>query len=370
MARTLVSCDDHMDMAYVPRDLWQSRVPAAVRDRAPKVEETPSGPLWVREGERWGVSGSKRADGRKVVFDMLGLPEEAEPGVFRPASPKYRLEDMERDGIYAQVIYGFLDWSFRDHSLKADCMQAYNTWLWEGLCSASPDRLVGLANLPGHDPEGSVGELYRVLDMGLRGAVFDCFKAAKPIFDMAWEPLWSAAEETGAVISVHIGGGTHQSFPVTNSPVRDWASIARVSIVGMQLDEILTCIIMSGILIRHPKLKMVLGESGIGWIPFVLERMEWEQENYAGLAEGIPIAVPPTELFRRQMYATFQDEKLGVRLIPDLGVDNAMWASDYPHGDGTYPHSPEAVERIFEGVSPAITEKVVDTNCRGLYGIA
>ena len=215
MARTLVSCDDHMDMAYVPRDLWQSRVPAAVRDGAPKVEETPSGPLWVREGERWGVSGSKRADGRKVVFDMVGLPEEAEPGVFRPASPKYRLEDMERDGIYAQVIYGFLDWSFRDHSLKADCMQAYNTWLWEELCSASPDRLVGLANLPGHDPEGSVGELYRVLDMGLRGAVFDCFKAAKPIFDMAWEPLWSAAAETGAVIRVHIGGdllGLHQAL--------------------------------------------------------------------------------------------------------------------------------------------------------------
>src|SRR5437762_6665412 len=100
----VISADDHMDLAYVPPTLWQERVPAEWRDRAPRVVREPSGPMWVKEGRPWAIWGSKRADNRKVVFDLAGLPEEPEPGVFRPASPGFRLADMDRDGVYAQVI--------------------------------------------------------------------------------------------------------------------------------------------------------------------------------------------------------------------------------------------------------------------------
>ena len=360
----LISCDDHMDLAYVASDLWQSRVPAKLRERAPSVKETPKGPVWFREGERWGIYGSKRADGRKVVFDEIDLPEEPEPGVFRPASPRYRIEDMDRDGIHAEVIYGFLDWSFRDHDLQAVCMQAYNSWLWEALCSADPDRLVGIAALPANDPGTIVAELHRVLKIGFRGATFDAFTAAKPIFDPIWEPLWTSVEETGVALSVHIGGG----YSMLSSAPREWALPARAAICGVQMDEVLSSVIFSGILERHPKMSLVLGESGIGWIPFVLERLDWELDNYQGHG-GFSMSMRPSELFRRQMYATFQDEKLGVRLIPSIGVDNVMWAADYPHADGTFPHTRQAVERIFQGVDAALTERVVSANCRSLYRI-
>jgi len=105
MTRRLISADDHMDLCYLPPDLWQSRVRSVLREQAPRVVQGPNGPIWVREGSFWGGWGSKRADGKKCVFDLVGLPEESEPGIFRPSSPRYRLQDMDADGFEAHVMY-------------------------------------------------------------------------------------------------------------------------------------------------------------------------------------------------------------------------------------------------------------------------
>lgn len=366
MPPKLISADDHMDMCYVPPTLFTDRVPKRWKELAPRVERLPQGPMWVREGKPWGVAGSKRADGRKVVFDMVGLPEEPEPGVWRPASPKYRLQDMDRDGVYAQVIYGFLNWTFSDGELKSESIKAYNSWLAEELCSADRERLLGLAYLPSHDAEAAVGELHRVLTLGLRGAVFDMFDSARPIFDRAWEPLWSAGEETGAALSVHIGGGTH-TLP-RGSVGGTWMHPARAAITCMQLDEALVSFVFSGILERHPRLQVVLGESSIGWIPFVLERLDFEQSNYTGLVAEMP-KERASDLFRRNMYATFQEDALGVKLIPHIGEDNVMWASDYPHADGTFPNTVKALDHIFAGASEQVRRKATMDNAKALYRV-
>ena len=360
----LVSSDDHIDLCYVPRDLWQSRLPAELREAGPKVVDTPTGPVWMREGTPWGIWGSKRADGRKVVFDDLGISEEAEPGVWRAASARYRLEDMDRDGIHAQVMYNFLDWSFTDQRLKAECLTAFNRWLSEDLCAADRNRLVGLATLPTGDPALTLAELERVPKLQLRGAIFEVFGAVKAIYDPCWEPVWSAAEDAGIVMHVHIGGGTH-SFPkgYGHAP---WILPARAAVGCMQLDEILISVVFSGILTRHPKLKLVLGESSIGWIPFVLDRMRFEKKTYAHIKE---LPDDPVGQFHRQMMATFQEDRLGVKLIPELGEDNVMWAADYPHADGSFPHSREAVADIFKGMDEGLIRKAVDSNARRVYHI-
>ena len=360
-----ISADDHMDLCYVPADLWQSRVPAKWREAAPRVETLPDGrTMWVREGSHWGVHGSKKADGRKVAFDAVGLPEEPEPGVFRPASPRHRLEDMDRDGVRAQVIYNFLDWSFEDPELKSACVSAYNSWLAE-FCSADPERLIGLAVLPSHDAASAVRELDRVTRLGLRGAIFDVFDANPPIADRTWDPLWARAQESGTAISVHIGFGS-QRRPVELG--RTWKLPSVAATACIYLAPVLGDVIFSGLLERHPGLKFVLGESSIGWIPFVLERLEFEYDNYSGHVPGLP-ETRPAERFRRNVYCTFQEEKLGVEQIPLIGEDNVMWASDYPHGDGTFPHSRQALDRIFAGAPASLKAKVCGENARRLYGI-
>jgi predicted TIM-barrel fold metal-dependent hydrolase len=365
MRETIISADDHIDLCYVPSDLWQKSVPARLRDQAPKVVALPTGAVWMREGTAWGVWGSKRADGRKVPYDEAGLPEEPEPGIWRATNAKYRLQDMDRDGVTAQVIYNFLDWSFTDPELKTACLEAFNSWLAEEFCAAAPDRLIGLATLPGHDPQTAVRELHRIARLGLKGAIFDVFGAAIPIFDRAWDPLWAAAAEAVIPISVHIGAGLHlfNRIPRTET----WRVPARAAVSCMQLDEVVSAMILSGALERHPGLKFVLGESGIGWIPFVLERLDYETENHDRADGSRSSKTAPRELFNRQVYATFSDETFGVRFISEIGEDNVMWASDYPHGDGTFPHSAAVIERMLRGIAPEIKRKVLHTNVAKLY---
>jgi predicted TIM-barrel fold metal-dependent hydrolase len=366
MSERVISADDHIDLTYLPQDLWQKRLPAKHRDKGPRVEQGPTGPIWVREGKRWGFWGSKRPENQIIVYDKAGLDEQPEPGVWRAITPKYRLEDMDNEGVYAQVLYNFLDWSYEDQELKAAVAAAYNDWLAEAMCSVAPNRLIGLATLTG-EGESSAKELRRAQKLGLRGGFLEIFTAPKPIFDPSWEPLWEAAEETGMPISVHTGGG---SFSLTKIPSgMPWKLPSLAAVLGMQMDEVLTTMILSGVLERHPGLKFVLGESGIGWIPYVLERCEYEVRQYQAVAGGVPLKLSPQEVFRRQVYATFSDEKLGARLIPEIGVDNCMWAADYPHGDGSFPHSKEVRERMFGGADAAVRRKVLHDNAATLYSI-
>jgi predicted TIM-barrel fold metal-dependent hydrolase len=360
----LFSSDDHMDLCYVPPTLWQEGVAAKWKGEAPRVEKNDEGKtVWVREGRPWGTYGSKKADGRKVVFDDLGLAEEPEPGVFRPASAKYRLEDMDRDRVYAQVLYNFLDWGFENPKLKEACVQVFNDWIAD-FCSANRDRLIGLAVLPTHEPQAAIRELERAAKLGLRGAMFEFVGATVPVYDRAWDPLWAAAEESGTAISFHIMTQGRANIPRSER----WALPARAAISCMMLNDILAQLLFSGVTVRHPRLKLVLAESSLGWIPFVLERLEFEQHNYRHLGDALP-KEPAGQLFRRNFYCTFQEEKLGVQLIPHIGADNVMWASDYPHADGSFPRSVAAVDGIFAGVDPAIKRKATRDTMKALYRI-
>jgi predicted TIM-barrel fold metal-dependent hydrolase len=374
-ATGLISGDDHIDLCYVPPDLWQSRVAARWRDDAPRVVRTDRGQsMWMREGRPWGIQGSKRADGRKVVFDDVGLAEEPQPGVFRATSAKYRVDDMDRDGIYAQVMYNFLDWGFDDDELKSECVKAFNSWLAE-FCREAPNRLVGLAVLPSHDAADATAEMQRVAELGLRGAIFDVFAASTPMTDESWDPLWSAAADTETVLSVHIGNDNRNRRALAAAGIAPppsiggtWRLPSQAATTPLQLGPMLGDIIFSGLLERHPRLKLVLGESSLGWIPFVLERLDFEFDNYADHIAGLP-QTRPSEQFRRNVWCTFQDEKVGVDLISLIGEDKVMWASDYPHGDGSFPHSREAVERIFACVHETVKRRATHDTARDLYHI-
>ena len=143
---------------------------------------------------------------------------------------------------------------------------------------------------------------------------------------------------------------------------------AWTTVAPMQMDEVCVSVILSGVCERHPRLRLVLGESGIGWLPYILERLDDTYEER--LADDLELPLPPSAYFKRQMYATFQKDFHGVRAMAEIAPDNVMWGSDYPHRDGTWPFSRKAIEEQFRGIDPTIQRKMLWENVRRVYRIA
>jgi predicted TIM-barrel fold metal-dependent hydrolase len=353
----LVSADDHMDIHVLPPKLWEERLPAALRERGPRVVDTAEGPFWLVEGQKLSPSGRKSA----------GLINADQHG-FRPGQPATRLEDMARDGVHAQVVYSPLTTQLRftDSELRAACQRAYNDWAAE-FNAATRDRIVLLADIPSHDPKAARDEIERVAKLGHRGAIIHQFHgAADPVFEDAWHPFWDAVEETRLPISIHLGPGLHS----LKMQLGSWRMPAFVAVVPMQLDEVLAGMIFSGILEDRPHVRFVMGEAGLGWIPYVIERLDHEHHKYGAQTKDRKLSSLPSEIFARQVYTTYEDEKLGVELIPRIGIKNVMWASDYPHGDSTWPESRKAIDGspIWD-LGPEAVRRITADNCAELYGI-
>jgi predicted TIM-barrel fold metal-dependent hydrolase len=356
----LYSCDDHLDLWNLPRDVWEDRLPARLHERAPRVVEQGGRAWWTCDGAVMGPFGTEMMKGYSAIA-RAGIEDDG----LRAADPRRRLEDMERDGIYASVIYGpnLFGLPIQDAELKAAALAAYNDWARE-FNHHAPDRLSVLPVLPTHAPEAAVAELERVARLGHRGVIISPFEFR--CSDPDWARFWDAAEATGLPVSFHIGHGTSQVRVAPGS----WELAAFSAVGPMQLDEPLAMMVYSGVLERHPRLRLVLAESGIGWLPYFVHRMDATAEKHVPKAQDYRLEAKPSEIFRRQVYATFEEEPLGPKLLPLLGPDNFMWASDYPHPDSTFPHSREAITHAFQGLDRAFVERVTATNCAKLYGFA
>ena len=224
----------------------------------------------------------------------------------RPANPKLRLEDLEQDGISAEVIYGirFVEDSIKDPEVVTATFQAYNDFIAE-FCEAGPERLIGIGVIPAHSPAAAAAELRRLGagGLGLKGALFDWFNACEPVWHSMWEPMWEAAEEARVAISFHIGFGQG----TTTVGLKDRLSAdetnpisvaAHLAVCAMQADEVLASMLVGGMLERYAGLKIVMAESHIGWIPYLLQRMDrkFDEGDYTQWCK-----VRPSELFRRQV---------------------------------------------------------------------
>jgi len=362
----IYSCDDHLDLPAVPRDLWASRLPRSLSERAPHVEHRNGTPLWVCEDRvlaRSGSSGNVEVLKKLSAIVRAGIDDDG----FRSGNPELRLEDLDRDHVWASVIYGPLaiGLPIHDPELQSACYAAWNDWAAEEFNVFSPERLCVLGFLPSHSPDAAAAELERCASIGHRGAIVDVFEI--DLTDRAWDRLWSAGEETGLPISFHLKGGVWSKE--LSYRRGKWQSAAFASVLPLQLDEPLAIMMFSGALERHPGLELVLAEIGIGWLPYFVARMDHEWEALRGQLDYATES-PPSELFRRQVMVTFEEEPLGAQLIPQIGADSCMWASDYPHTDSTFPNSRKAIEEALGSLSAADRRKVTATNCAQLYGFA
>ncbi len=362
---SIYSCDDHLDLNAVPREVWSSRLPKALVERGPHVVERDGAATWVSGDRVHGRSGRPPgADSDKMKsLSAIGRAGIEDDG-YRAGIPKLRLEDMDRDGIWASVVYGPipLTLSIPEPELQDVCYAAWNDWAIEEFNAAAPDRLSALAFLPNHSPEAAVAELERVAGLGHRGAILDVFEINAT--ERKWDRLWAAAASTGLPLSFHIKGG---ASPRLSYEIGKWQSAAFASLLPLQLDEALAIMIFSGALERHPGFKLVLAEAGVGWIPYYLSRMDMEWNNLKDAIDYAP-SIPPSEVFRNQIITTFEEEEMALHAIPLIGSDVCMWAADYPHTDSTFPESQRAIEETLGALPDDDRRNVTALNCARLYG--
>jgi predicted TIM-barrel fold metal-dependent hydrolase len=376
MQYKVISADCHVDLIWLPPDLFTANAPAALKERMPYVTEGARGREWVtKNGSSFGLDAGMGSAGRKYEPGKIhrsdrmastGLYDPQQQKLRRLTDPDLRLEDQDRDGVQAEILYGILGATNRlNDNEAAGCMlRIYNEWL-AGFCSKHPERYGGLANIPNHSVEEAVAEIERVAKRGnVRGFEVARRHDMTPLWDPWWNPVWDAIAASGLPVHFHTIGGPGRDFSKLTGKTLLAARAASITSFQMHMADVLMSMIFAGVLHHRPQMKMVIGEAGTGWIPYILDRMDAEWEDQF---KDLDLTMNPSEYWRRQCYATYQSDPVGVKLIEELGEDNIMWGSDFPHPDGIYPDSQEYIEKELGHLPAAVTQKIVCDNAAKLY---
>jgi len=373
-----ISADSHIDMPWLPPDLFTSNATARLKERMPHVVEGPDGPYWTsKKGHSYGLvcgvgpSGTKLVPGQNHRVDKMaaaGLYDDAKRGLKRVIDPHLRVKDAALDGVDAEVIFGILGAATRlgDGEAAQEMFRIYNDWLVD-FCGHYPDRLIGLACLPYGDVAAAVQEVHRAAKLGLRGLELSCSWDMEPMWHPVWEPLWQAVNEVNLPLHFHTFPSVSPAERARTPAVSQRAAFfTRVSGFQLNLSNILAAVIGAAVLERYPRLRISFGESGIGWIPYVLDRMDFEWEDRF---RDLGLKMRPSDYWRRQCKATFQFDRIGAKLIDDLGVETLMWGSDYPHTDGVWPESSRYISEQFSHVPADVVRKITCENAGKFYGL-
>jgi predicted TIM-barrel fold metal-dependent hydrolase len=379
MSYQFVSSDSHIDLTYCPPDLWSSQAPAKWKLLAPRVEELEDGLHWFIDGKDVGMwNGVGPGFGRyekgrlnrvDKMYDLgfyTGHHLEAEP---RPTTPQLRLKDLDTDGIDAELIYGILgaNLKIQDGEMAGWVFQTYNDWAVDFANRGDPHRLFPLAAIPYHDPSVAAAEVRRCAVMSLRGGDLPVKKLAYPLWHHAWYPVWEAAAECQFPISFHSTGFTGARV-ADNEQMADeyYLEVMGLRSVLFQVDgaEVLAGIILSGACEKFPGFRFVLGESGVTWLPYILDRFDVEYEDRL---QKLNFSLKPSDYFRRNGMTTYQQEQSIADIVHLVGEDNIMWATDYPHPDCLFPESHRIIEEQLGRLPERTKQKIVCDNVVKLY---
>ncbi|MET0146518.1 MAG: amidohydrolase family protein [Ilumatobacteraceae bacterium] len=365
----LVSIDDHV---IEPPDVFEHHMPAKYKDDGPQFVRTDQGDQWVFQGEVMGTVGlGATASWPKSEwsFDPVGLAE-MRPGCY---DIHERIRDMNANGVLASVNFptaaGFAGaWlaGKADRQLSAIAVSAYNDWQIDELAASYPGRIIPMGVLPLWDTDACIAELERIGAKGCTTVSFPETPYANglPAFTGDhWDGVLEAAERLGIVLSMHIGGG----FALLTRPPD--ASADQLIILSAQLSAVAcTDLITSGVFKKFPDLRVALSEGGIGWVPFLLDRMDkhmWNQ-SWTHLDIGADTA---TDIWRKNFLGCFISEPSNLRLIDRMGEETVAWECDYPHSDSTWPNSPELLmeELVGANVADDVIHKITWENACRFY---
>jgi uncharacterized protein len=369
-------------------DLWTKRAPAKYKDDILHVEQIDGRPTWVVEGRALGKAGGGSTidkAGKKHPFQESMIEWDFARTHEAAWDVGARLEILDESGIQYQVLYpnslglgGQAIGDVKDPVLQRLCLEIFNDTRAE-MQRDTNNRLLPMPILPSWDVEGCVREAQRVADMGLRGVNMcsDPQDLGSPdLANRAWDPLWEVCEDLELPVHFHIGASlTAMNFYGQYF----WESqheYVKPAVGGSMLfignARVVINTIFSGLFDRFPKLKMVSVESGIGWVPFILETMDWELPENAP-AQAAQLAHKPSEYFKRNWYGTTWFETgLGdlQGVVDKVGEDNIMFETDFPHPTCLYPKPLELVHDAMATLRPESRRKILSENGIKLYKLA
>jgi predicted TIM-barrel fold metal-dependent hydrolase len=378
----LISVDDHV---LEPPHLWVDRVAAKDRERAPHQVVEGDMEFWVYDGKRYPSSGLSAVAGKKKEEFS---PEPVTYAEMRPGcyDAKARIEDMDRAGILASLCFPtvtrfcgqlFMEASDRDFGFV--CLQAYNDWMIEEWSAAAPGRYIPLILIPMWDPPLAAKEMERCAAKGATAFAFSENPAplGLPTIHDAnhyWDPVMAAASDLEMVCSMHVGSSSQVPQIAPDSPFMANLAWGAVRTSGAMLSWL-----FSGMFTKFPNLKIALSEGEIGWMPYFLERAEqvldkqrfWVQRGVKFMEHATTDVdlntIDIRALFRDHVFGCFIDDAHGIASIDEIGEDNIMCETDYPHSDSTWPDCIGVVKKRIGHLSPEVQYKLLRGNAERLY---
>ena len=388
----IISVDDHV---VEPAHVWQAWLPERYRARGPRVERRgvgtmrhtgggtyeqtfdPDGPqadCWIYEDlvyinkRHVAAVGFERDDMEMVPITY----DEMRPGCY---DPKARLADMDLNHVEASLCFPtfprFCGQTFTeaaDRDLGLACVRAYNDWMIEEWCGDSAGRLIPLTIIPLWDAELAAAEVLRNAERGCRAV---CFSEIPPhlglpsIHSGFWDPFFSACDETGTVVNMHIGSSSRMPATSADAPVAVAATLSFGNAMASMCD-----FLFSGVLVRFPNLKLAYSEGQMGWVPYILERADdvWEQHRaWAGVRDLVP--EKPSSYYYDHVYCCFFRDRHGLASLDVIGEDNVTFETDYPHTDSTWPDTLPIARELMAGLAQSTVDKIVRGNAIRMLGL-
>ena len=392
----IIDADSHVTE---PPDVWTSRVSRKWGDLVPHVRwadapppDSASGLELMMNQQRelsWFIGDTKIAGATVSAWAGWSGPFPTHPLSYEEAIPASydaaaRLRYLDEAGIQAQALYpnvgglgsqGFL--KLKEPELMLECVRAYNDFLIDWI-SPDPARFIPIACTPFWDVEAAAKEISRAAERGHKGVVLSGTPQSHGLpylSDRHWDPIWAAAQESGLPVSFHIGSGDFdeefQPDAIESFGLRPYMSRLETQLYLDNASQVVD-LLLSGILPRFPDLRFVIVESGIGWIPFVLEAVDYTFKIGDAAADRPEFKMLPSEYFRRQVYSCYWFERVAPKaLLEYIGVDNILFETDFPHIVCLY--GKESIDQhVADGLGgqpESVRRQILFENAASLYGV-
>ncbi len=365
----IIDADQHI---IEPPHLWERWLPARFRDAAPRLVADEDG------GDAWLLGENLEPLG--LVTVMATPPEKLRWTGVRYADlhrglwePEGRLELMDRDGVDAAIIYPpqrtmLYFMSNTDPEFHLAGIQAYNDWVLKSFCGGHADRLGAIAQMPALGVDGMIAKLVRTQALGTCGASLSTWPSGGAALSPDDDPFWAACERLGIPVHLHISLAVAGQKRARTGVARGGPThLASLATTLSAMPRLIADGIFHGVCQRFPGLRFVGAEAGAGWVPYLLGEMD-DRYRRNRFWTGVHLERLPSDYFRQNWVLGIIRDPYGIQNRHAVGLQNMMWASDFPHHINDWPNSRWLINEMSAGVPAAEKHVIFCGNAARLYG--